>query len=157
MSPSPSLIRRLETGLEPLSGLLAGASPEQLRQRPPSGKWSAHENLAHLAHFTAVTLGRLERILTEESPRLERLRSDEDPVFLELSARSTEAVVTELQKLRTDLLNRVRGLGDAELARVGVHGAAGPMPLSQWLELYAVHEAHHLYLAFWAVRQVMNA
>ncbi|GIW33970.1 MAG: hypothetical protein KatS3mg072_1303 [Meiothermus sp.] len=73
-----------------------------------------------------------------------------------LLERSPQEVLAELKKLRTQLNQQVAALSEAQLERVGIHSAAGPMPLREWLELFLVHEAHHLYLAFWRIREVLQ-
>jgi len=136
--------------------ILSQATPEQLRLRSLPDKWSAHENFAHLAHFTLVTQERVARILQEEAPLIERLKPDTEPAFLLLVERSPQEVLTELQALRAQLNQQVAALSEAQLDRIGIHSAAGPMPLKAWLELFLLHEAHHLYLAFWRIREVLQ-
>lgn len=151
-----TLLTRFELSLAGLPQIVGQATPEQLRQRSQPEKWSAHENLAHLAHFTLVTQDRMARILQEEAPLIERLKPDTEPAFLLLVERSPEEVLAELKELRAQLNQQVAALSEAQLDRVGIHSAAGPMPLREWLELFLVHEAHHLYLAFWRVREVLQ-
>ncbi|WP_299429121.1 DinB family protein, partial [uncultured Meiothermus sp.] len=142
-----------------LSGLpqvLGRATPAQLSLRSLPDKWSAHENLAHLAHFTTVTQARMRRILTEDTPQIERLKPDTEPAFLALVERSSEEVLSQLKQLRAQLNQQVAALSEAQLDRTGIHSAAGPMQLREWLELFLVHESHHLYLAFWRIREVMQ-
>jgi len=50
-----ALLTRFELSLAGLPQILSQATPEQLRLRSLPDKWSAHENFAHLAHFTRVT------------------------------------------------------------------------------------------------------
>ncbi len=153
---SNTLLTRLELSLSGLPQVLGGATPEQLRQRSLPEKWSAHENFAHLAHFTLVTQDRMARILQEEAPLIERLKPDTEPAFLLLVERSPQDVLAELKELRAQLNRQVAALSEAQLDRIGIHSAAGPMPLRDWLELFLVHEAHHLYLAFWRIREVLQ-
>ncbi|GIW33971.1 MAG: hypothetical protein KatS3mg072_1304 [Meiothermus sp.] len=63
-----TLLTRFELSLAGLPQIVGKATPEQLRQRSLPEKWSALENLAHLAHFTLVTQDRMARILQEEGP-----------------------------------------------------------------------------------------
>ena len=56
---SPSSAARLATQLDCLPALLEGHAPEALERRTRSGKWSVHENLAHLARHHAVVLDRV--------------------------------------------------------------------------------------------------
>ena len=136
---------RLETQLDALPLLLGDASPEALRRRSPSGKWSAHENLAHIARQHEVFLGRVRRILAEDGPALPQYRAEEDPEWPAWTALPTEDVRRRLGLLRAELLATARGLSAADLVRTGVHARFGPMALALWIEFFLVHEAHHLY------------
>lgn len=153
---SNTLLTRLELSLSGLRQVLGQATPAQIRQRSLPDKWSAHENFAHLAHFTTITQTRLQRILAEDSPQIERLKPDQEPAFLALVELSPEEVLNQLKQLRAQLNQQVAVLSETQLDRIGVHSAAGPMPLREWLELFLVHESHHLYLAFWRIREAMQ-
>ena len=56
MSLSPTLRDRLRSQLEAVVTILGGASPESVSRPSRGGKWSAHENLAHLARHHEVML-----------------------------------------------------------------------------------------------------
>jgi hypothetical protein len=143
-----STVRRLETQLLALPAILGDATPDEIDARPPSGKWSARENLAHLARHHEVMLERLRRIVAEKAPLLERYRAEDDAGWPQWSARSTRDVLRALPRLRARLVARVRSLSRAQAARVGVHSRFGPMTVERWLEFFLVHEAHHLYVVF---------
>jgi len=141
-------LRRLETQLQALSIILGDATPEEIDTRPPSGQWSARENLAHLARHHEVMLERLRRILAEKAPLLERYRAEDDPGWPQWSGRSTSDILKAVPRLRTRLVARVRSLSRAQAARVGGHSRMGPMTVRLWIEFFLVHEAHHLYVIF---------
>ncbi len=138
-------LRRLETQLQALPAVLGDATPDQISRRPPSGKWSARENLAHLARHHEVFLERLQRIINEDTPRIERYRAEDDPEWPRWSGRGTPDVLKRLSALRARVVKHVRALSPAQTARVGVHSGLGPMSLARWVEFFLVHEAHHLY------------
>src|SRR5579859_4346294 len=72
-------LQRCETQLQDfLAAALNGAPTEALRERPASGKWSAHEQLAHLARYHQIFLQRIERILSEQAPEFPRYRAEDD-------------------------------------------------------------------------------
>jgi hypothetical protein len=139
---------RLEVQLQALPAILSDATAAEIGRRPPSGQWSARENLAHLARHHEVMLERLKRILGEDAPRLDRYRAEDDPEWPRWSGRSSREVLRALPRLRARLVARVRSLTRAQVARVGVHSGLGPMTVSRWLEFFLVHEAHHLYVIF---------
>ncbi|HEU4743315.1 MAG TPA: DinB family protein [Meiothermus sp.] len=141
-----ALLQRLETQLSALE-LILKAPPEALDAHPIPEKWSARQNLAHLGRFHEVFLARLEQILAEDNPRLASRTPENDPdlaVWMELP---TAEVIARIKALRPKMLERLRGLSDAEFARTGVHALFGPMNIGELLEHFLVHEGHHLYVA----------
>lgn len=149
----PSTLSRLKTQLASLSSILAGAGPSALRHRSAEGKWSAHENLAHLARYHEVFLSRLERILADERPQFARYRAEEDPESARWFALPTPQVLRRLKEIRATLIERIMRLQSPQFARTGIHPVFGEMPLTLWIEFFLVHEAHHLYLVFQRVRE----
>ncbi len=143
---------RLRTQLEALDVVLAGVPDERLSRRPPSGKWSALENLAHLGRHHEVMLARLERIAADDAPRLDRYRAEDDPEWPRWQALTAGEVLARLRTLRAGLVAHADGLSDEALARVGVHAAMGRLSMPLWLEFFLLHEAHHLYAVFALVR-----
>jgi hypothetical protein len=143
---SKSTLLRLETQIEILPMLVSGATPEALRSRTVSGKWSAHENLAHLARHHAVLLERLTLILSENAPKLNRYRAEDDLQWPDWSRLPTEEVISRLRSLRLELIRLIKGLSETEASRIGIHPLFGEMDIARWLEFFLLHEAHHLYL-----------
>lgn len=146
MSLSPSTSLRLKTQLDCLSALLAGASPDAITRRTRSGKWSVHENLAHLARHHHVFLQRVTTVLAQHRPTLDRYSAESDPEWPLWAALATGEVLARLRRLRAELVAVFERLTDAELARTAIHPTMGEMPLPLWLEFFLLHEAHHLYV-----------
>lgn len=143
-----STLTRLGKQLDCLPEVLGSATPDAMHTRPVSGKWSAHENLAHLVRVQEVMLSRIELILGENSPRLDRYDAQSDPDWPPRAALSTDQVLEQLLASRARLIAKAERLSPQELGRIGVHSRMGAMPLATWLEFFLVHEAHHLYLVF---------
>jgi uncharacterized damage-inducible protein DinB len=141
-----SLAGRLATQLESLKLVLGDATPAALKTRPKSGKWSAHENLAHLVQHHRATMTRLRRILAEDRLELPSYSADKDPDWPALAAESTEEVLRQLLAARREMIALTTSLSTDQLARIGIHPAFGPMTLAQWLDFFLIHEAHHLYV-----------
>ena len=142
-----SLRSRLAHQLDALALVLRDAEPADLEWRPPDGRWSARENLAHAARHQEVLRERLERILAEERPRLPRYRAEDDPAWPGWAALPLDEVLARLRGARAALVDRLAGLSEAELARSAEHTAFGLMAVAQWVEFFLLHEAHHLYTA----------
>ena len=152
MSLSPALRERLRAQLGALVTILGGASPDFVSRRPPSGKWSAHEHLAHLARHHEVMLERLRLILNEERPHLARYRAEDDPEWERWRALPLDEVLSLLRAQREGIVRLVDSLDDDDLTRVGVHPVLGPLDIPEWLEFLLLHEGHHLYQAMLRVR-----
>lgn len=136
---------RLAAQLESLSHTLKGLAEADLKREPGEGKWSIHQQIAHLARQHEVMLRRIDRIRTEASPSLDRYSAESDPEWPSMAARSSNGVLAILYSLRRDLVGIVDSLSPGEWARVGVHPVLGPMNLVEWLDFFLLHEAHHLY------------
>jgi uncharacterized damage-inducible protein DinB len=143
----PSTQLRLETQLDALDTILAGATAQQLAARPPSGAWSAHEHLAHLARHHAVFLDRLRRVEVEDAPRFGRYRAEDDPEWPAWSALESSEAIARLRDLRAQIVQWVASLSDSDAARVGVHPLFGEQSVGEMLEFFLAHEGHHLYVA----------
>ena len=140
-----TLASRLSGQLAGFLALVGDLEPETLERRPDPGKWSAHENLAHLARHHQVMLARLESILREDQPLLERYRAEDDPQWPAWARVPPGENLSRLKDLRSDLVAVVRTLSAADLARTGLHPAFGEMSVPAWVEFFLLHEAHHLY------------
>jgi uncharacterized damage-inducible protein DinB len=146
-------LTRLVTQLGSLEVLLAGMDPGAISRRPPSGKWSARENLAHLGRYHEVFLIRVDRILAEAAPRFSRYRAEEDAEWPQWQSLPIEDVLQRLAALRGQLVQRIREIRSENFSKIGVHPAFGSMSLTEWLEFFLVHEAHHLYVVLQRVRE----
>jgi len=120
----------------------------KLETRPAEGKWSAREQLAHIARMHGVCAARIRVILARDRPTLPAYRVERDPSWERWKQYSVADLLAVAAGRRVDLMAMVRALDDPALDRVGVHAGLGPLPLSDWLEFFLVHEAHHLYAIF---------
>jgi hypothetical protein len=148
---------RLAHQLDALEMVLRGALPADLRWRPADGRWSAHENLAHVARHQDVLRERLERILAEDRPRLARYRAEEDEAWPAWAALDTGEVHRRLAEGRHELLARLDALTPAQLDRVAEHPVFGVLAIPDWVEFFLLHEAHHLYTALGRVGEARRA
>ncbi len=144
---------RLNRQLDCLPILLAGADRSALDRRPHPDKWCARENLAHLARYQEIFLGRLDRILTEAAPQLPRYSAEQDSEWPVWAQMQVDEALTKMRDTRSELINRVERLAEADLSRTAVHPRFGAMTLVQWLEFFLLHEAHHLLAVMQRVRE----
>lgn len=148
-----SRLQRCETQLQDFLAItLNGVSMETLNEKPVSGKWSTHDQLAHLARYHQIFLQRIDRILSEDVPEFRRYRAEDDPEWPSWTSLSTPQLLVRISSMRAKLMTRLRSLSEEDFARTGVHPKFGEMSLSLWLEFFLVHEAHHLYAVLQLVR-----
>jgi uncharacterized damage-inducible protein DinB len=153
ISSMASRLQRCETQLQDfLATALPGVSTDALSRRPIPEKWSARENLAHLARYHQVFLERIERILAESNPAFGRYRAEEDPEWPKWSDIPADKVLAELASLRAKLIVKLRSLSEEDFQRTGTHPKFGEMSLVLWLEFFLVHEGHHLNAVLGLVR-----
>ena len=144
---------RLKTQLDCLPILLAGIDAGALHRKPVPDKWSARENLAHLARYQEVFVGRLDRILKETGPQLPRYSAEQDAEWPRWAQMHPDEVLTNMREMRLELIKRVERVSAADLSRTGVHARFGSMTLVQWMEFFLLHEAHHLLVVMQRVRE----
>ncbi len=146
-------LQRCETQLQDfLAEALRGVSIDTLSVVKTPGKWSAHENLAHLARYHQIFLQRIDLMLAETAPAFPRYRAEEDTDWASWAGLPTQQVLVRLSSMRAKLMARLTALNEEDFQRTGVHPKFGEMSLSLWLEFFLVHEAHHLYLVLQQVR-----
>ncbi len=139
---------RLKHQHETLLELIEGLNEENLRTRPPNGKWSAYENLAHLAAYQPRFIERLNRIAREDNPQFSRYIAEEDPAFYECVSKTLQELVWQLKSKRSLIENYIKELSTDELMKTGGHTVYGEMNISQWTEFFLLHEAHHIFTIF---------
>lgn len=153
----PPLAARLAHQLASFRTWIASADPRDLAWTPPSGKWSALRNLAHVGRHHEIMRERLDRVLAEDHPTFPRYRETDDPAWAEWEALPADDVLRRLQERRDGLVSWVSALTPAQLARTGEHASFGPMNVPRWLEFFLVHEAHHLYVVLQRLAEARGA
>ncbi|HZU21924.1 MAG TPA: DinB family protein [Terriglobales bacterium] len=144
--------QRLQSQLDSLPIILAGVDEAAIDRRPASGKWSARENLAHMARYQGVFLERAALILREDRPRITGYKAEADPEWPQWSALPLGKLRERLARDRAEIVALFAGLNATQLARSAAHSRFGEMTLVQWLEFFLLHEAHHLLAVLQRVR-----
>jgi hypothetical protein len=143
---------RLDAQFSSWTTVLGDLSAPVLDRAPAPEKWSAREHLAHVTRMHGVCAARIRVILARDRPLLPPYRAEKDPTWREWRAFSAPDLLATAAGRRAALIETAGDFSDAELARVGVHASLGSLALSEWLEFFLVHEAHHLYTIFKLVR-----
>jgi hypothetical protein len=154
MSPSTSArLQRFETQLRDfLDEALRGVSVETVCEPKVEGKWSALENLAHLARYQEIFQERVEKILKQENPSFSIYRAEQDPEWDAWRVLAYKEVLAKLTESREKIVAKLKSLPADNYSRAGVHPRFGEMTLALWLEFFLVHEGHHLYAVLQQVR-----
>jgi len=145
---SNSQLQRLLHQHETIHELVAGLTETQLRTPVNPGKWSAYENIAHLAAYQPAFLQRMQRLQQEHEPLFERYVADNDPAFAEAVQLHTGQLLEKLRTGRKQIISLLLSLDDAGTWRSAIHARYGKLSVIQWVEFFLLHEAHHLFTIF---------
>jgi hypothetical protein len=151
MPLSASILSRLLHQHETLGELISRFSEQQLKLAPDPGKWSAFQNIVHLAAYQPTHIQRLTLILQADQPRFERYMAENDPVFYSCLKKSLPEVLDYTNYNRSLIIDFMTGLEEDKLKLKGIHPKYGSLDLIQWTEFFLLHEAHHL----WTILQLI--
>jgi hypothetical protein len=148
MPLSSSMAARLQLQHRTIRELAGDLPDSSLRHPVHPGKWSAFENIAHLAAYQPVFIDRLERIGREPSPAFERYVAENDPRFPQYLERSPAELFENIDGDRARILSLLDTGGESLLGKTGLHPKFGWLTVKEWTEFFLLHEAHHLYTLF---------
>jgi hypothetical protein len=154
MPLSPSALSRLEFQHQTIRELIRNTTEPELRRRVQPDKWSAFENIAHLAAYQPMFLRRLQRMQKESDPEFSRYVAEQDPDFPPTLAKPLNQLLTDIDEQRTTILTTLAAMDDITLARNGIHPKYGRFPIKEWTEFFLLHEAHHMYAIFMLVQDL---
>lgn len=140
-----NLSTRLAYQHKSLIDIIEGLSDEQIRRQIISGKWSIFENIVHLQTYQHIFVKRIEQILENNNPSFSRYTAEADPAYLDNCEKSFREIMHDLITVRKQLAATLNSLSSVQLKKTGTHPVFGVMTVSQWLNFFLLHEAHHLY------------
>jgi selenocysteine lyase/cysteine desulfurase len=147
----PAVLERLRGTPAGAAELVSGLS-EELCNRRWSEKWSAKENLGHLADLYLLDEQRLHEFLAG-TPVLSA--ADPKNRITEAAGHNQVPIALLLERLRTNRfkwLLKLEALNEDEVARTALHPRLQqPMRLVDWAYFVAEHDDHHLALARQAI------
>jgi hypothetical protein len=144
----PSLSERLKNQHTAIAPIIAKLDDRHLHFHPEPGKWSIHDNIAHLARYQPVFLERINTILSTDEPSFGRYKAEEDSSFNIWREFSTGKLIEKLATGREAIFERITALSETELNRTGNHPAFGKLTIVEWTEFFLLHEAHHIFTIF---------
>ncbi|MES2107320.1 MAG: DinB family protein [Bacteroidota bacterium] len=143
-----SLTNRLKDQHRTITSIIMPLNDRQIQQHVIKGKWSIHEQIAHLAKYQPVFIDRIRKILMMDNPEFERYDAEQDDGFEIYCAFTTFELLKKINHDREIIYNLITKLPPDKLDRTGVHPKFGKMPILDWTEFFLLHEAHHLYAIF---------
>src|SRR5262245_11906566 len=138
------LIDDFAAGPQILRDAVKGMTREQVLVRPVPGKWSTLEVVSHLSDFEIVYADRIKRIIAENRPTLPDGDENAFAAHLAYQNRDLEEELQVLGSIRAQVTRILRTLKDDDFSRIGVHAAAGPLSLLQFVERIVGHVKHHV-------------
>lgn len=139
-----------------IKAYIKGLHPTQYRQEVQVGKWTIHDQLAHLARYQEIFEWRIQRISETEEPRFERYRAEEDAEFTTWQAKDTFEIMKEMSDHRKEMLLFLTELDTSDLERRGKHPRYGMMTVLQWIHFFLLHESHHHFEIFKMARVLQS-
>lgn len=153
MPLSDSIIARLQYQHQTIAELTKNFTEEQLRHRINPDKWSAFENIVHLAAYQPTFIQRIELMLEEDNPLFERYVAEKDDHFYECLKLSLPELISDIENDRSTIFKKLQGLSDTQLSRTGLHPKYGELSMVTWADFFLLHEANHL----WAIMQLVHS
>lgn len=130
---------------EVLSALLVDLPEVLVHRNEGEGTWSPYDVVGHLIHGEKTDwIPRLRHIMAGETRPFETF--DRNAQFTESGDKSLADLLAEFARLRRDNLATLErlDLGEADLARPGLHPQLGTVDLGQLLATWVVHDLDHI-------------
>lgn len=140
-----SIPERLHTQHLALKEIIRPLDVNALNQQPQPGKWSVMENIAHLASYQPVFLKRVQQMIAADGATFDPYVGDTDPLFLSMRTQAVETVLAQYNDYRKEINELLESIPEEKLAHTGLHKVYGRLNITQWTEMYLLHEAHHLF------------
>ncbi len=148
MPLSSSILGRLKYQHETLHELIMGLSEQQLKEKLIPNKWSAFENIVHLAAYQPTFFQRMQIIVQKDNLSFERYVAEQDPLFNDYLKHTFKELMDDITAQRFLIYKSINHLSEPALRKVAVHPKFGRMNVNQWIEFFLLHEAHHLFAIF---------
>lgn len=143
-----ALVCRLKTQHLALAEIVKHTDEKRLNKEPEPGKWSIKDNIAHLASYQPVFIGRIHQMLKGGTPVFNAYRADDEPDFIHARELSMAELMNKLNGNRRQILELITNLPDDDLLLQGTHPKYGTLTITEWTEFFLLHEAHHLFTIF---------
>jgi uncharacterized damage-inducible protein DinB len=143
-----SLTERLKNQHKTIASIIIKLNNRQIQLHPVRGKWSIHENIAHLAKYQPVFIDRIRKIIAIDNPAFEVYKAENDDEFEIYCAFTTYELLKKISADREVIYHLINSLPTDKLERTGMHPKFGKLTVLEWMEFFLLHESHHLYTIF---------
>jgi hypothetical protein len=141
IQPSVSLLEKTPFLLETL---LRDSPEELLHWKPGPERWSIAEVLGHLADIEMVYADRTRRMVTEETPTLQKFDSTGTVVLGDYTRGTAVHNFAAFNRLRRATMVLLRSIPPDSGDREALHSELGVITLAQMLNEWASHDLGHL-------------
>jgi len=121
------------------------APAETRRRRPPSGKWSIHEHVVHLADVDGLMTRRLDLILSEPDPLIRSYDPGRDEPGNRLLDLDFDDALERYAGYRGGLIERLRALTAVEWRKPARHEEYNSYSVFTMFRHVALHDFQHAY------------
>jgi uncharacterized damage-inducible protein DinB len=143
-----SLKDRLKDQHKTIASIIIKLNNRQIQQQRIKGKWSIHENIAHLTRYQPVFIERIRKIIAIDEPVFEAYKAEEDDEFEIYCAFTPYELLKKLSSDREVIFHLIIHLPPDKLERRGSHPKYGKLTILEWTEFFLLHEAHHMLAIF---------
>ena len=148
MKLTDSILSRLSNQHNSIAELILNVPQDRLHYHPAPGKWSIHDNVAHLARYNVVFQERINRIMLNDGAAFDRYVAELDHEFPSWQSKSTAALLHSIAVEREEINTISKNFSENDLKKTGVHPKFGRLIVAEWLEFFLLHEAHHIFTIF---------
>jgi hypothetical protein len=140
----PEVLATLRATPVELERLISGQSEEALARPASDGEWGVVEIVPHLRDWEAVWQGWINRLLDEDTPRLEPVDDSLWAIEHDYASQPAPASLADFVERREETVRLLESLDDAAWQRRAIHPHLGPLTLHQLAERMCDHDAGHI-------------
>ncbi|HEX5735651.1 MAG TPA: DinB family protein [Blastocatellia bacterium] len=145
MNDTASLIAALENAPGIIIPLIREVPPHNLKRRPSTNRWSAHEHACHLSTADAPFLSRLELILSDPAPHITAMLPSPDEEAGSLLSLDLDEALDNYVRERALLVKRLKELSPDDWRRTAEHDEYSHYSVLIMFRHLLMHEMLHAY------------
>jgi hypothetical protein len=142
--PLADRLARLERTADELVAAMQNQSDTTLSRRPDAKSWAAKEVVCHLRDVEESFMGRFEKILAMDEPRLAGVDPDRWAEERQYLRCDTVEALAAFRRRRAETLAFLRRLSGEQTRRAGVHATRGRLTIDDFVSALAWHDDNHL-------------